>query len=50
MNYRKFGKLGIEVSAFGVGCMRFPMTKNEKGEEIVTLMKGFLRCRVLSNA
>lgn len=35
MNYRKFGKLGIEVSAFGVGCMRFPMTKNEKGEEIV---------------
>lgn len=35
MNYRKFGKLGIEVSAFGVGAMRFPMTKNEAGEDVV---------------
>ncbi|MBQ8641124.1 MAG: aldo/keto reductase [Clostridia bacterium] len=26
MKMRKMGKLGIEVSAFGVGCMRFPMT------------------------
>ena len=23
MKYRKFGKLGIELSAFGLGCMRF---------------------------
>ena len=25
MKYRTFGKLGIQVSAFGIGCMRFPM-------------------------
>ena len=35
MKYRKFGKLGIECSAFGIGCMRFPMEKNEKGENVV---------------
>ena len=34
MQYRKFGKLGIEVSAFGVGCMRFPM-KEENGRRVV---------------
>jgi len=35
MKYRKIEKLGIEVSAFGVGCMRFPMMKLEDGTEIV---------------
>ncbi|MBE6541662.1 MAG: aldo/keto reductase [Ruminococcaceae bacterium] len=35
MKYRKFGKLGIEVSAFGVGFMRFPMKKNEEGVNVV---------------
>lgn len=35
MKYRKFGKLGIECSAFGVGCMRFHMKKNENGESVV---------------
>ena len=35
MQYRKFGKLGIEVSAFGVGCMRFPMIKLEDGTDAV---------------
>lgn len=35
MKYRKFGKLGIECSAFGVGCMRFPMKKDENGNEYV---------------
>ncbi len=34
MRYRKLNKLGIEVSAFGVGCMRFPMI-NVDGQEIV---------------
>ena len=35
MKYRKIAKLGIEVSAFGVGCMRMPMKKLEDGTEVV---------------
>lgn len=35
MKYRPFGKLGITRSAFGIGCMRFPMITNEKGEKVV---------------
>ena len=35
MQYRKMGKLGIEVSAFGIGCMRFPMIKTEDGKRVV---------------
>ena len=35
MQYRKMGKLGIEVSAFGIGCMRFPMITNEDGKKVV---------------
>lgn len=35
MQYRKMGKLGIEVSAFGIGCMRFPMYTNEEGKRVV---------------
>ena len=31
---RIFGKLGIEVSAFGLGCMRFTM-KEEDGKKVV---------------
>ena len=34
MKMRKIEKLGIEVSAFGVGCMRFPMTTVD-GVEVV---------------
>ncbi len=35
MIMRKFGNLGIEVSGFGLGCMRVPMTKDENGNDIV---------------
>jgi len=35
MKYREFGKLGIECSAFGIGCMRFPMVKDENGKNVV---------------
>ena len=35
MQYRKIEKLGIEVSAFGVGCMRLPMKKLEDGTDVV---------------
>lgn len=35
MKYRKIPKLGIEVSAFGVGCMRFPMKRLEDGTDVV---------------
>lgn len=34
MKMRRIEKLGIEVSAFGVGCMRFPMTTVD-GVEVV---------------
>ena len=30
MKYRKFGKLDIELSAFGVGCMRLPIVGDDK--------------------
>ena len=34
MKMRSFGKLGISGSAFGLGCMRFPMVeKDGKGKE-----------------
>jgi predicted aldo/keto reductase-like oxidoreductase len=35
MQYVEFPKLGINVSRFGMGCMRFPKTKNEDGQEII---------------
>ena len=34
MQYRNFGKLGVEFSAFGLGCMRFPM-KEVDGKRVV---------------
>lgn len=36
MKMRQFGKLGIQGSAFGVGCMRFPMTE-KNGETVVDI-------------
>ncbi len=35
MEKRKLEKLGIETSLLGFGCMRFPMTEDEKIDEIV---------------
>jgi len=34
MEYRKFEKLGIETSLLGFGCMRFPLTKDGKIDEM----------------
>ena len=34
MKMRSFGKLGIQGSAFGLGCMRFPMKKVD-GKDVV---------------
>lgn len=34
MQYRTLPKLGIEVSAFGVGCMRFPMIETPEGKKV----------------
>lgn len=33
MNYRNFGDLGFKSSAFGLGCMRFPLLKNDDGTD-----------------
>jgi len=40
MNYRKYGKLGYEVSALGMGCMRLPRLY-ENGEARVDTEKAF---------
>jgi uncharacterized protein len=35
MKYIKFPKLGIEVSRFGMGCMRFPKTNDSDGRSVI---------------
>ncbi|MDR3174301.1 MAG: aldo/keto reductase, partial [Treponema sp.] len=34
MQYRQFGKLGYQVSAFGMGCMRLPRILKEDHAEV----------------
>ncbi|QQO10856.1 aldo/keto reductase [Breznakiella homolactica] len=41
MNYRPYGKLGYDVSALGVGCMRFPRNIDGEGKVSVDLEKTF---------
>ena len=41
MQYRKFGKLGYNVSAFGMGCMRLPRKAGGNGEADVDREKAF---------
>lgn len=35
MKYINFGKDNLKISRFGLGCMRFPQMKNEKGEDVI---------------
>ncbi|MDR2618113.1 MAG: aldo/keto reductase [Treponema sp.] len=41
MNYRNYGKLGYQVSAFGMGCMRLPRIVNAKDEAEVDREKAY---------
>ncbi|MDP4094380.1 MAG: aldo/keto reductase [Bacillota bacterium] len=35
MEYVNFGKNGLKISRFGMGCMRFLRNKNQEGKEII---------------
>jgi len=41
LRYRLFGKTGLSVSVFGLGCMRFPTEKDADGNQIVEKDKAF---------
>ena len=35
MVYNKLGRISDKVSRFGMGCMRFPQTRDEQGKEVI---------------
>ncbi|MCX7772721.1 MAG: aldo/keto reductase, partial [Clostridia bacterium] len=35
MVYTDFGRISQKVSRFGMGCMRYPQMKNERGEDVI---------------
>ena len=35
VQYRPFGKLGFDVSTFGMGCMRLPTTTDAEGNTVI---------------
>jgi predicted aldo/keto reductase-like oxidoreductase len=45
MHYRKYGTLGYDVSAFGMGCMRLPTTKANDGSSVVDLEAAYALIR-----
>lgn len=49
MQYIKFPKLEIDVSRFGMGCMRFPKTNDSKGKSIIDETKSIKMVRYAAN-
>ncbi len=49
MQYVKFPKLGIDVSRFGMGCMRFPKKSDSEGKSIINENKSIKMLRYAAN-
>ena len=49
MQYVKFPTLGIDVSRFGMGCMRFPITSDSKGKAIIDETESIKMVRYAAN-
>ena len=49
MQYTKFPTLGINVSRFGMGCMRFPRTSDSKGKAIIDETESIKMVRYAAN-